>query len=95
MSEIRLLPDSQITCVYCLGKKTKAAEMTSGTAQKPAKKEEFVEYMCTGCKYQFKRKKNLVVRLCPYCGKAEKVVAKTSVSADKILSDDDDLGINF
>jgi DNA-directed RNA polymerase subunit RPC12/RpoP len=90
-TEIRLLPDSQITCVFCLGKKAK----DEAPAMKTPVKQEMTEYMCSNCKYQFKRKKGMVVKVCPYCGKPDKVVAKKSLSADKILNDDDDLGINF
>ncbi len=81
-SEIRLTPDSKIVCVYCLGKKSRdvAPEKKEETL-----KEEHIEYVCAECKYEFKRKKSQAVKLCPYCGKGGKVIAKTNVSADNIL----------
>ena len=43
------------------------------------------EYICTECKYQFKRNPDFIVKVCPYCGK-QTIQEKRDIPADKLVS---------
>ncbi|MFH2020069.1 MAG: hypothetical protein ABIJ34_01535 [archaeon] len=82
--DIRLSADGQVTCVYCMGKKQRGV---TEPVKAEKSQEEQTAYMCGNCKYQFKRKKSLVIKVCPYCGKEGKVFLKANISAEHILND--------
>lgn len=49
---------------------------------------ERIKYKCNKCNFEFTRKKNAEIRLCPYCG-IENTLQKMGDFADKILRESD------
>lgn len=47
--------------------------------------DEAVTFICTSCKYRFKRKKSWNEKLCPYCGKEGNI--EQDVPIDRILQE--------
>ncbi|MDD5178272.1 MAG: hypothetical protein PHT54_03270 [Candidatus Nanoarchaeia archaeon] len=60
--------------------------MQTEKTKTPQKKEEYLEYLCRNCRYQFKRKKSISVVCCPYCGK-KTIEERGFNSAQKLLDE--------
>ena len=49
-------------------------------------KPEKEEYLCTRCKYKFKHNKNSLTNLlCPFCGKADRIIPDKAHTADELV----------
>ncbi len=93
--DIRFSAGNKLSCVYCLGMKTRDIEAAVPEPKGKKPKEDTVEYVCSACNYSFKRKKKFVVASCPYCNKENTTTVKRTQDADKLVKDSMDRRYDF
>jgi DNA-directed RNA polymerase subunit RPC12/RpoP len=102
---MRYTDTKKMICKYCMDHKQNVAKgnMSVPDHKKPIRalveedgpQEASVSYVCTACKYSFKRKKSVPVTSCPYCGKSGKIELKSATSASSIIKDSMDKRFEF
>ncbi|MFH0876098.1 MAG: hypothetical protein V1859_09245 [archaeon] len=96
VTDMRYTQSNKLVCKNCLNKANpNKAQMPETKEQKLASREENVEYVCSKCKYSFKRKASAAVGACPYCGRAGTLELKSNQGAANLIDESMDKRYDF